>query len=105
MIHLDVIAEIKPDKKTEFLLTINQIIDELEKNGLKNKVNTTFLSENENQFNARFTLAMENDYNKFCISDEYAALTGSLKILCNSYSIESTKSLNNHSILLAKETK
>jgi hypothetical protein len=105
MIHLDVIAEIKPDKKIEFLLTINQIIDELKKNILYNNIKNTFLSENENRFNARFSLPRENDYEKFCTSEEYAALTGSLKILCNSYSIESTKSLNNHSILLAKETK
>jgi len=105
MILLDVIADIKPDKKTEFLLTINQIFDELKKNHNNNKVETTFLSENENQFNARFSLPMENDYDKFCISEEYIALTGSLKILCNSYSIESTKSFNNHNILIAKETK
>jgi hypothetical protein len=105
MIHLDVIAEIKPEKKTEFILTINQIIDELKKNILNNNVKTTLIGEKENLFNARFSLPKENDYEKFCISEEYAALTGSLKILCKSYSIESTKSVNNHNILIAKESK
>jgi hypothetical protein len=105
MIHLDVIAEIKPEKKTEFILTINQIIDELKKNILTNNVKTSLVGEKENLFNARFSLQKENDYDKFCISEEYAALTGSLKILCKSYSIESTKSVNKHNILIAKESK
>jgi hypothetical protein len=105
MIFLDVTADIKPEKKTEFILTVNQIIDELKKTIIENNVHSAFSGENQNLFNARFSLPKENDFENFCNSEEYVALTGSLKILCNSYSIESTKSGNNHTILLTKETK
>ena len=105
MIFIDVVAEIKPEKKIEFMLTIDQIVSELKENIVNCFVNNDLIGSNGNVFNARFSLNKEMDYNSFCSSEGYAALTGSLKVLCTSYTIETTKLMSNKNISMKKEVK
>lgn len=105
MIQLDVKTEIIPDKITEFILTVDHIITELSNKREYKKVKATVICEDDNLFSLKFLVDEETDFQKLCLSEEYTALTGSLKILSKSYLIELTNNNNNHRVLLNKGEK